>query len=84
MMAPNNTYQGVRTASGLKLVDFSPYENIEEAFDLTADPWEMTNLAASAAPPPWLDTLRGRLAALRNCSLQECWSGGTASASRGA
>ena len=76
MMAPNNTYQGVRTASGLKYVDFSPHEQIEEAFNLTADPFEMRNLAASASTaPPWIDSLRARLAVLRNCSLEACWSG---------
>ena len=69
----NNTYQGVRTASGLKYVDFRPYEDIEEAFNVTADPYEMNNLATDPAAQPWVDRLRARLAVLRNCTQDECW-----------
>ena len=74
IMAPNNTYHGVRTLDGHKYVDFSPYEDIEEAFDLNADPFEMTNLARAASPPPWIAELRARLAVLRNCSQDVCRS----------
>jgi hypothetical protein len=31
IMAPNNTYQAVRTETNLKYVDFRPYEDIQEA-----------------------------------------------------
>ena len=79
--AANNTYQGVRTADGLKLVDFSNRtvypnansEDIEEAFNLTADPWEMNNLAKDPASQPWVNRLRARLAELRNCNKAGCW-----------
>lgn len=81
--AANNTYQGVRTADGLKLVDFSSRirtlyanvnsEEIEEAFNLTADPWETHNLASDPASQPRVNRLRARLAVLRNCSQAECW-----------
>lgn len=76
----NNTYQGVRTSDGLKYVDFNNavYANgngeaIEEAFNLTADPWEMVNLAKDPASQPWINSLRERLEVLRNCSQEECW-----------
>ena len=70
----------MRTAAGLKLVDFSSrtlYANVnseemEEAFNLTADPWEMKNLAKDPASQPWVGRLRARLAVLRNCSQAEC------------
>ena len=65
----------MRTLGGRKYVDFSPHEDIEEAFDLNADPFEMNNLAARAAsPPPWIAELRARLAVLRNCSEEVCRS----------
>ena len=73
IMAVNNTYQGVRTADNLKYVDFRPYEEIEEAFNLTADPYEMVNLAKDPASQSWIDVLRSRLQVLRNCTLEECW-----------
>jgi N-acetylglucosamine-6-sulfatase len=73
IMAVNNTYAGVRTVTGLKYVDFRPYENIEEAFNLTADPFEMTNLAIDTASQSWVNTLRARLNVLRNCTLDGCW-----------
>jgi len=73
MMAPNNTYQGVRTADGLKYVDFRPYEDIEEAFNLTADPYEMHNLAKDPASSGWVEALRARLQVLRNCTQAQCW-----------
>lgn len=73
MMAVNNTYAGVRTLDGLKYVDFRPYEDIEEAFNTTADPFEMHNLIEDPAAQEWVTQLRARLAVLRNCSLDECW-----------
>lgn len=73
MMATNNTYQGVRTSSNLKYVDFRPYEDIEEAFNLTADPHEMVNLANDPASQPWVNVLRARLQVLKNCTQDECW-----------
>ena len=73
MMAVNNTYQAVRTADNLKYVDFRPFEDIEEAFNLTADPYEMVNLAKDPASQPWINTLRARLHVLKNCTQEECW-----------
>eukprot|EP00041_Stephanoeca_diplocostata_P019717 m.428607 g.428607 ORF g.428607 m.428607 type:complete len:603 (+) comp21380_c1_seq4:98-1906(+) len=73
IMAPNNTYQGVRTIENLKYVDFRPYENIEEAFNITADPFEMHNLINDSASQGWIHDLRQRLAELRNCSQAGCW-----------
>ena len=73
IMSVNNTYQGVRTASDLKLVDFRPHEDFEEAFNLTADPYEMVNLASDPASQPWVEQLRERLRLLRNCTQASCW-----------
>ena len=65
--------QGVRTATGLKYVDFRPYEDIEEAYNVTEDPYEMKNLANDPAAKEWVDRLRARLQVLRNCTQDECW-----------
>eukprot|EP00038_Savillea_parva_P026063 m.51112 g.51112 ORF g.51112 m.51112 type:complete len:719 (+) comp7286_c0_seq1:47-2203(+) len=73
IMAYNNTYAGVRTLTGLKYVDFRPYEDIEEAFNVTADPYEMHNLAKDADAQVWVNELRARLNVLRNCTQSECW-----------
>ena len=80
MTASNNTYQGVRTSDGLKYISFRDAiysggngEDIEEAFNLTADPWEMNNLANDARSQPWVSRLRARLRTLRNCSRTQCF-----------
>jgi N-acetylglucosamine-6-sulfatase len=84
--APNNTYAGVRTLDK-KYVDFSAgatnypnavsSEDIQEAFDLIKDKYEMKNLASkqqltSASPPVWIATLKARLAQLRGCAEESC------------
>jgi len=83
MAAWNNTYAGIRSATyaaaGHKYVDFSPYEEIQEAFDLQNDPYEMTKLVGPGRkgiepPPQWVAKLTKRLAALRNCSEDSCRS----------
>ena len=84
--APNNTYAGVRTLDK-KYVDFSASatnfpntfssEDIQEAFDLAKDQYEMENLAskkklAFSSPPVWIAALKARLAQLRNCTEASC------------
>ena len=55
-------YRGVRTLNGHKCIDISPHEDIEEAFDLNVDPFEINNLARAASQPSWIAELRARLA----------------------
>ena len=66
-------------SSGLKYVNFNNAvhangygEQFEEAFNLTADPWEMNNLALDENAQAWVGKLRARLQVLRNCSMAEC------------
>jgi arylsulfatase A-like enzyme len=62
---------GVRTATHKLVRYYEPQRttaqqgNVEELFDLRADPDERTNLAADPAQKDVLDALRARLAALR-------------------
>ena len=69
---PDSRHQ-VRTADGLKYVDFAPYEEIQEAYNATADPWETRNLIKDPAAQGWIAQLRSRLAVLRNCTGAACW-----------
>ena len=73
MMAVNNTYSGIRTVEGLKYVDFRPHEDIVEAFNLTADPFEMINLANDPGSQAWVAHLDAKLQQYRNCTGTECW-----------
>eukprot|EP01043_Picozoa_sp_COSAG02_P086798 COSAG02_NODE_24191_length_695_cov_1.295302_1_plen_76_part_00 len=57
----------------------SRIEEIQEAFDLESDPYEMTNLVGPGRKgieptPQWVAKLTKRLAALRNCSEASCRS----------
>lgn len=79
MMAPNNTYAGVRTAAGLKYVEFDEPApggaagNMTEMYDIAADPHEMANLAADpAGGGAARAALQHRLAMLRRCSEDGC------------
>jgi arylsulfatase A-like enzyme len=61
-------FQGLRVA-GFTYVEYSTGE--KELYDLTQDPDELTNLAASAKPA-LLDTLHQRLDQLRTCNADTC------------
>ena len=63
-------YQGLRVA-GYTYVEYATGE--KELYDLTADPDELTNLAASA-PPDLLAAFHQRLDALRSCKADGCRS----------
>eukprot|EP00054_Salpingoeca_dolichothecata_P016564 m.97355 g.97355 ORF g.97355 m.97355 type:complete len:550 (-) comp22037_c0_seq4:83-1732(-) len=71
IMSWNNTYTGVRTADGLKYVEFVDNENFKEFFNLTSNPWELEN-QINSTDPAVVEELRTRLHFLQTCKEDTC------------
>ena len=71
----NNTYVGVRTADDLKFVLFQDSENFTEFYNISADPYEITNLAHDPSQAAKIALLRARVEKLRACAGDTCRSG---------
>ena len=71
-MSSNNTYQGVRTAEGLKFVQFQDDVNFTEFFNISVDPQEMHNRAKDPTVATEVATLAARLDELRHCAGDSC------------
>jgi N-acetylglucosamine-6-sulfatase len=57
-------YVAVRTATH-KYIQYRELENMNELYDLDADPYEERNLVAERAARPVLERIQGELARLR-------------------
>jgi N-acetylglucosamine-6-sulfatase len=57
-------YSAVRT-DRYKYIEYSELQNMNELYDLQADPYEERNLISAPAAAPILERLRKELAALR-------------------
>ena len=75
IMAPNNTYHGVRTATGLKYVEVEEDVLFTEFYNLSADPWEAVNSVNASAHAAAVEQLQRLLNKLKNCSEAGCWTG---------
>lgn len=70
----NNTYSCLRTISGKDnyvLCQFSDAANFQEFYNMTADPYQLTN-DVSSLDPAYLDDLSNRLIALSVCKGSTC------------
>ena len=68
----NNTYAGILTETGLKLVQFEDDVNFVEFYDLKKDPHELRNAAGDPGVAGDVVRLQKRLKELRNCAGAAC------------